>query len=868
MKKQFALKIIIGAAMVLALFATPVCAGTMGNAVHQLSMDIAGGTELAKGVFWNYGYNDYVRENYLVYEPGNAVQPIIGYGKDLYGAASLQSAATTLTEKGYQVLAAINADFFNTATGVPIGLVMFEGEILSSESNGWETIGFKADGSAIIGQPSLKYTMVGNFGTLNINKINKEMAPSNGITLYTTAYSTTTQAATATYNIVVEIQSGALTVGGQIQGKVVAAQSADGAYPLSAGQVVISFASSGNKAVLDKLKSIGVGENLNINVSNSPSWQNVVFACGGSERLLRNGVNVASASTAAPRTALGVKGDGSFILYTVDGRQSGLSAGATMAATAARLAELGCVDAVNLDGGGSTTLSTVLPGQDYGKLTTINSPSGGALRSCGDYIFLVNKGNSGGEAQNIHFYPYDMLVLAGSTVKMSLKATDANYYPVALSGEPLIDVPTEIGRWENDCFYANLVAASGKITAAAGSAQGSVDVQVIANPDTVAIYKESDLKTKLTTLTLNSGTTLDLKAVSRYQGSTLVSSDTAYVWQVTGNIGIIDQNGVFQSNGFTGGVGTINISVGGKTASITVNVVGSSRLVEGFESNSGSFTATPGLTISACSDKTYVKYGAKALRFGYDFAAAPLDAVTGVPPVILSSPVKYNFSSNPGYLSFWVYGDKSANQLTFSFATPSGSVETMATVVDFTGWRGIAVAIPAEATGLSAVNLRGIGKGTLYLDHLLLSTSSTVDIQAPVINITGFGNTLLAATVRDAVDTDLISGNIKVLLDGKNQNFTYNSASGAVAATIMVNDANSHIISIIATDMSGNVGKTSYYIAADPGVADVFSDLNGHWVKSYGEYLYHQGIFSGIKDKNGLAFQPDSKLTRAQLATY
>ncbi|MEG1662127.1 MAG: S-layer homology domain-containing protein, partial [Clostridiales bacterium] len=295
-------------------------------------------------------------------------------------------------------------------------------------------------------------------------------------------------------------------------------------------------------------------------------------------------------------------------------------------------------------------------------------------------------------------------------------------------------------------------------------------------------------------------------------------------------------------------------------------VVGSSRLVEGFESNSGSFTATPGLTISACSDKTYVKYGAKALRFGYDFAAAPLDAVTGVPPVILSSPVKYNFSSNPGYLSFWVYGDKSANQLTFSFATPSGSVETMATVVDFTGWRGIAVAIPAEATGLSAVNLRGIGKGTLYLDHLLLSTSSTVDIQAPVINITGFGNTLLAATVRDAVDTDLISGNIKVLLDGKNQNFTYNSASGAVAATIMVNDANSHIISIIATDMSGNVGKTSYYIAADPGVADVFSDLNGHWVKSYGEYLYHQGIFSGIKDKNGLAFQPDSKLTRAQFS--
>src|SRR5699024_12389077 len=47
----------------------------------------------------------------------------------------------------------------------------------------------------------------------------------------------------------------------------------------------------------------------------------------------------------------------SLVFYTIDGRRSGYSIGASMTQVAQRLIELGCVSALCLDGGGSTTIS-------------------------------------------------------------------------------------------------------------------------------------------------------------------------------------------------------------------------------------------------------------------------------------------------------------------------------------------------------------------------------------------------------------------------------------------------------------------------------------------------------------------------------
>ncbi|WP_442792206.1 phosphodiester glycosidase family protein [Micromonospora sp. NBC_01796] len=82
-----------------------------------------------------------------------------------------------------------------------------------------------------------------------------------------------------------------------------------------------------------------------------------------------------------PRTIVGTTRDGRIVLATIDGRMTS-SVGTTMAETAMVADALGLRDAMNLDGGGSTTMSV------EGEL--VNQPSGGSQRGVGDALVFVN----------------------------------------------------------------------------------------------------------------------------------------------------------------------------------------------------------------------------------------------------------------------------------------------------------------------------------------------------------------------------------------------------------------------------------------------------------------------------------------------
>jgi hypothetical protein len=81
-------------------------------------------------------------------------------------------------------------------------------------------------------------------------------------------------------------------------------------------------------------------------------------ALSGTEMLVRNGQNTASDDAApAPRTAIGLTRSGrEMLILVVDGRQPGYSEGLTLPELADLLISLGAHDAMNLDGGGSSTL--------------------------------------------------------------------------------------------------------------------------------------------------------------------------------------------------------------------------------------------------------------------------------------------------------------------------------------------------------------------------------------------------------------------------------------------------------------------------------------------------------------------------------
>ncbi len=90
----------------------------------------------------------------------------------------------------------------------------------------------------------------------------------------------------------------------------------------------------------------------------------------------------------APRTAIGVKADGTIVMMVIDGRQSKNNMyGADSREMASIMKYYGCVDAYNLDGGGSSTMVI----RDGDRFVVTNSPSDGRERTDGNCILVVVK---------------------------------------------------------------------------------------------------------------------------------------------------------------------------------------------------------------------------------------------------------------------------------------------------------------------------------------------------------------------------------------------------------------------------------------------------------------------------------------------
>jgi uncharacterized Zn-binding protein involved in type VI secretion len=110
---------------------------------------------------------------------------------------------------------------------------------------------------------------------------------------------------------------------------------------------------------------------------------------GGSQIIVRDGHPVNFTGTFAtarhPRTAAGIDAGGTRLtLVVVDGRQPELSIGMTLAELSEELIRAGCWEAINVDGGGSTTL--VYRDPKSKKLAVLNSPSDSKERSVADVL--------------------------------------------------------------------------------------------------------------------------------------------------------------------------------------------------------------------------------------------------------------------------------------------------------------------------------------------------------------------------------------------------------------------------------------------------------------------------------------------------
>ena len=867
---QKPLSLLMALSLAAALTVPAAASDALGNDLTSRDTLLNEKTQLSTNVFWSSSSSDLRTENLITYMPNKAVTPIVTFGDVLTDKSKVSTMAKQLEEQGYRVVAGINGDFYNVGTGLPIGIVVTDGLLRSSDA-GYYAVGFRKDGSAVLGKPGVKVTADLGYKdaasgiriTRQLAGVNKARVSAGGIYLYTYEFNDrhTTGNTEAGIDVICSVEDGQLAIGDTLTLRVEQVVEAAAATAIREGQVVLSVNLKSDAYHVNALRYVPVGAEINVDVTAaSDEWNDVDYAVGALYSLVENGAAVSGLQAgAAPRTAVGQRADGSLVFYTIDGRKPGHSIGASMSQVAARLIELGCETALCLDGGGSTTLSITEPDELAAK--TVNKPSEGSERAVTNHIFLVADNEPSGRLS--HFYvsaDYDY-VLAGSKVNISAAAVDTNFIPM----EKRYDLWASDGELDGNVLTTPSRGGDITVTAESGSKHGETTVHAIKTPDSVSIRNSSG--TVLKELTVSPGSTTALTAAAVYSHLPLKADPEAFTWTVEGNIGTIDQQGRFTAA--TPGTGTITASAGGQSATVNVTVSKMAlKTVEDFESGNTIFNALGyGANFERVNGSEYVRVGRGAGKMSYTLNLYN-DTGTGyVSEMRFKNPVSVSPYS---LLNFWVYGDNSGNTLSllYSDGTKSGLKAQVATL-DFSGWKQVSVNLNSvrELEGLAVdcevdISLNTDGRyGAIYLDQMVLSYNGVVDNAVPTVTMTPSG-TFLTATISDAVDGVLPKSAVSVTWDGREQDFTYNTATG-VLSTPVISDGRPHRVTITAKDASGNIGRASYDVPVAEDYQPAFTDTVGYWGANYVEFLYTSGVTTGYADGT---FRPDQNITRAQFS--
>ena len=239
-------------------------------------------------------------------------------------------------------IAAINGGYFKPQTGVPLGTLMINKKVYTGPIYDRVALGI-FDTSYGMARVQLKARVNTNIGGIKIDNINQPRMLSTHVLVYTPDWGTNSPLCPK-YGKAIAIENGKLI-----------AQSY-GSLPIPANGYVIV-------APEKILNPILKAKRFELDIKMNPDWSDVNHIISGGPYLVKNGeiyVDMTAQKLAAiggrnPRTAIGYTRDNHLIMMTADGRE-GASIGLTLTELANLMKEFGCVNAMNLDGGGSTVM--------------------------------------------------------------------------------------------------------------------------------------------------------------------------------------------------------------------------------------------------------------------------------------------------------------------------------------------------------------------------------------------------------------------------------------------------------------------------------------------------------------------------------
>ena len=241
-----------------------------------------------------------------------------------------------------KAIVAINGGYFKPQTGVPLGTLMINKKVYTGPIYDRVAMGI-FDNKFDMARVQLRATVETNLGGLKIDNINQPRMLSTHTIVYTSDWGEMSPPCPK-YGKQIVVENGKLT-------KV-----SYGSNRIPQNGFVIVGAEKNLDTIVNAKK-------FKLNIKINPEWKDVNHIISGGPYLIKNGEvyvdmtaqKLGSIGGRNPRTAIGYTRSNHLIMLTADGRE-GSSIGLTLTELANLMKELGCVNAMNLDGGGSTVM--------------------------------------------------------------------------------------------------------------------------------------------------------------------------------------------------------------------------------------------------------------------------------------------------------------------------------------------------------------------------------------------------------------------------------------------------------------------------------------------------------------------------------
>lgn len=654
--------------------------------------------------------------------------------------------------------AAVNGDFFYMGDPTyTYGPLINDDKIITSPlpySYGYPTVSMLLNGNVDISVWNPKITLYGSDSTaFDITVLNKTSSMDWGATILTSDWNKTSPGYDGKKDTVEVVV---------IDKTVSEVRKNQSSTMIPENGYIIA---SSNAATMEQMmKSFIPGQPATLNIELDFSPENVEWAFGALNYLVKDGqLNDISDEVLGtnPRTAIGFNKDNTeMIMVTIDGRNKNY-VGVKQTELAEIMLGLGAYNAVNMDGGGSTTM-----GVDFLKnsnITVVNIPSDGRERKIASGVGVFNTSPDSDNVSMVEIIPAQDKVFNNTEVALNFKFLNEYYTPLEVNANKVTFniTPSNAGRIENNVFYPS---KSGKavITAEINGSEGQVEIDVLESPVSLKFNTDSLVMGFNDTYEIGEILGIDKEGNSAYIPAKYIS------YSYRNRVGNVE-NGIFTA-GDVSNTGAITATFGNAVKHIQVKVGYRYKTLNRFEDlNNLKLTLYPEESSGNISiTKDFVKEGSSALRLNYDFTKMTDQSIAFVEfgkdgeGIILEE--------KPKAIGMWVYGDGKNHWLRTRITDAHNNQIkiTFEDEVNWNGWKWVEAHI-AEGTAypvtlkniyLAEINETKKDTGTIYIDNIRIMYEPK-DKQLGLREETEFVDSLKAKSVEDFSEKLVVTDNKK-----------------------------------------------------------------------------------------------------------